>query len=216
MFLGITSQQEVSLTVPKQRLPTFTLWIFVIFVCTTLVTIFLASSFIFAVRPQVQVSSFENYPTPVEQNSNLPLPVRLRIEQINVDAVIESVGLAADGALDVPSETENVGWFSTGSYPGEMGSAVITGHFDSEEGIGVFQKLHLLKAGDEITVLDSSGISRTFVVLESRNYDQNEDVPEVFYNNDGRYLNLITCTGAWNNAQKSYEKRLVVFTALKP
>lgn len=214
VLLGVSSQQGVVSTIRKKRSlsPLLTL---TIVICITLVTTFLVTPLISIHDSQVQVSSAENN-TLVEQKKSLPPPIRLRIQRINVDAIIEPVGLTIDGAMDTPKEAANAGWFSIGPHPGEMGSVVITGHLDAEDGAtGVFHDLYVLTAGDQITVTDSSGVSRSFVVLESREYDWDEDVPEIFYNTNGQYLNLITCVGSWNNAQKKYEKRLVVFTKLQ-
>jgi hypothetical protein len=50
-----------------------------------------------------------------------------------------------------------------------------------------------------------------FTVRETRTYKQNERPDEIFNRTDGNYLNLITCSGIWDNAKKRYSHRLVVF-----
>lgn len=139
------------------------------------------------------------------------LPVRLRIPAINVNAHIQYVGVTSAGGMDVPSTPADVGWFKLGSRPGEMGSAVISGHLDGENGeAGVFTNLHKLKKGDKLHIEDSKGKSIAFVVRDSRIYDPGY-ADEVFSRNDGIYLNLVTCDGVWDGSKKSYSKRLVVF-----
>jgi len=139
------------------------------------------------------------------------LPVRLLIPVINVNAAIQDVGVNTKGEMDVPSNTADVGWFKLGSRPGEKGSAVISGHIDGINGkAAVFTNLQRLKKGDKLFIEDDEGRTTSFVVRESRTYDPGY-ADEVFSVNDSAHLNLITCDGVWDDARKSYSKRLVVF-----
>jgi len=144
------------------------------------------------------------------------LPIRLTIPSINVDAQVINVGLAKDGSVGVPEGPYQVAWFKLGPRPGEKGSAIITGHFGpwKSGAHSVFDNLHELKPGDKIYIKEDSGASLTFMVKESRVYNPNESLPEVFNKNDGTYLNLITCNGDWVATQKTYTKRLVIFTQM--
>jgi sortase A len=149
----------------------------------------------------------------LESPINSRVPTRLRIPKLYINEAIEPVGLTLDGAMEVPSNSVNVGWFRLGTLPGEPGSAVITGHFDGNNGTaGVFNKLHTLVPGDTLSVEDDQGQSTFFIVRESRIYSPTADAPDVFNEIEGNHLNLITCDGAWDHAKKSYAKRLVVFT----
>jgi LPXTG-site transpeptidase (sortase) family protein len=142
------------------------------------------------------------------------LPVYLRIPEIGVDAPIDSVGLTPEGALGVPKGPVTSAWFDLGPRPGENGSAVIDGHFGWKDGIpAVFDNLSKLHKGDIVYVEDTTGSTTAFVVRDIKTYGQNEDASDVFASSDGKaHLNLITCEGVWNNIQKSYSNRLVVFT----
>lgn len=142
-------------------------------------------------------------------------PIRLKIPSIKVNAIVESVSLTSDGAVGVPKGPKNVAWFSRGPRPGEIGSAIITGHFGYWLGgiPTVFNNLGKLKEGDRLSINDEKGVLTNFVVREVKTYDQNEQVPAVFEAGDqGAHLNLITCTGIWNKILKRYPKRLVVYT----
>lgn len=141
------------------------------------------------------------------------LPVRLKIPGIGVDSVIEHVGLTSDGAVGIPKDPDNAAWYNLGPLPGEVGSAVITGHVNWYYGAtGVFANLHKLMPGDTIDVLDDKGKIISFVVRESRSYDAAADATDVFFSNDGKaHLNLITCEGVWDRSAQQYTKRLVVF-----
>lgn len=151
----------------------------------------------------------------ISTSNTFGLPVRLKIPNINVDAVIEYVGLASDGTMDVPKGPANVAWFNLGPRPGNIGSAVIAGHYGSwKSGAeSVFDNLNKLRKGDKIYVEDEKGVIITFVVRESRIYDPKVNASNVFSSSDGKaHLNLVTCEGVWDNVHKTYSNRLVVFT----
>lgn len=147
------------------------------------------------------------------QETGIGLPMRLKIPSINVDSSVEYVGLTPDGAVDVPKERANIAWFNLGSRPGENGSSVISGHSGWKDGkASVFDNLYKLRKGDKLYIEDDKGAIISFAVRESRSYDPQADAAEVFGSSDGKaHLNLITCEGLWDNAKKSYSKRLVVF-----
>lgn len=140
------------------------------------------------------------------------VPARIVIPKIAVRAAIEQVGITYEGAMDVPGNVRNAGWYNIGPRPGEHGSAVIAGHYDGRDGSsGVFAKLHLLKRGDSIYIEDSDGKMRAFVVRETRTYNPDADASSVFGQSGGSHLNLVTCEGLWDQTKESYSKRLVVF-----
>lgn len=141
------------------------------------------------------------------------LPIHLKIPSINVDALIESVGLTSDGAMDVPKGPAEVAWYNLGPRPGEMGSAVIDGHSGYKNNQpAVFDNLYKLQKGDKIYVENDTGVTTTFIVREIQKYNPNADASDVFISNDGKsHLNLITCTGIWNKIWKSHSERLIVF-----
>lgn len=142
------------------------------------------------------------------------LPVRLKIPKINVDANIQYVSMTAQGEMEVPNNTVDVGWFFPGTRPGDKGSAVIAGHVDGQDNTtGVFFNLNKLKPGDKLYVEDNLGKLTIFVVQYSRIYPPGY-ANEVFRSNDIARLNLVTCDGIWDGSQKSYTNRLVVFANL--
>lgn len=150
----------------------------------------------------------------LSEQIKLSVPVRLKIPEINVDATIESVGLATDGAVDVPKNQNDVVWFNLGPRPGEKGNAVIAGHYGwKDKNASVFDNLYKLRQGDKIFVEDDQGMVTVFVVKSNRRYNANTDAQDVFVSDDSKaHLNLITCEGEWNKNDKGYTARLVVFT----
>lgn len=153
-------------------------------------------------------------PTRTARKEVFGLPAKLIIPLIGVEAKVQYLGVNAKGEMEVPDSIIDVGWFKLGSKPGEKGSAVMAGHLNGVGGkAGVFANLNKLKTGDILKIVDDNGQKLTFVVKKINIYDLGY-VDEVFSRSDGIYLNLITCDGVWDEAKKSYDKRLVVFTEL--
>ena len=144
---------------------------------------------------------------------NSGLPVRIRIPAIQGDAAILPVGFAPDGAMGVPEDPSDVAWFKLGPKPGEIGSAVLAGHFGWKDNIpAVFDDLKTLKVGDKIFIENAKGETITFDVQALRTFGEKGNAADVFSSNDGKaHLNLVTCEGVWNKTSKSYSERLVVF-----
>lgn len=150
-----------------------------------------------------------------QDQENFGIPLRLIIPGISVNASVKKVGLTSDGAMDVPRNQDDVAWYQFGPHPGEIGSAVITGHFGVwVNGRGsVFDQLHSVQKGDKLYVEDENGTTSTFVVREMRRYEPDADATEIFTSTDGKaHLNLVTCDGDWNALSQSFSERLVVFT----
>jgi LPXTG-site transpeptidase (sortase) family protein len=143
------------------------------------------------------------------------LPVRLSIPRIKINIALESVGLTAQGAVDVPKSQTKAAWFNLSPVPGAIGDSVIDGHFgrwkNGQE--AVFNNLSTLRKGDKLYVTDAQGKISIFIVRQFMIYDPGQNAPEVFISNDGKaHLNLITCDGPWDKISQNYSKRFVVFT----
>ncbi len=148
------------------------------------------------------------------EQSKIGIPTNLKIPKLNINTSLVGVGVTPQGAVDAPTTPTAAAWFNLGPRPGEEGSSVIVGHYgwkNSEP--AVFDDLNKLQKGDKIYVQDENMVTATFVVTEIQSYDQKANTDEVFFSNDGKsHLNLITCGGVWNKIDKSYSRRLVVFT----
>jgi LPXTG-site transpeptidase (sortase) family protein len=140
-------------------------------------------------------------------------PVRINIPAINIDTTFENVGVTPEGAMAMPKNIDEIGWYDLGTRPGNSGSAVIAGHYGYKKGqAAAFNNIYKLIKGDKILVIDSNGNTISFVVKEIKSYDPQANTAEVFISNDGvSHLNLITCEGVWNETTKSYSGRLVIF-----
>ncbi|MDE2041113.1 MAG: class F sortase [Patescibacteria group bacterium] len=139
-------------------------------------------------------------------------PVKLLIPSLNIDARVQDIGLTAHGTLGTPNNFVDVGWYKYGPAPGEIGSAVIDGHVDNGLSLpGVFKNLSNLKLGDDIYVTTADGSLVHFVTSKVDSYVYTDaSTNEIFNQNDGRYLKLITCSGEWVAASRTYDHRLVI------
>lgn len=142
------------------------------------------------------------------------LPVRLSISSLGVDAAMVYVGVDSSGAMEAPDDPDEVAWFEPGPRPGEVGSAVVSGHYGWYNDMSaVFDHLSEVAIGDRITIEDDKGNVTSFIVREIRSYDPAADATDIFTSDDGKaHLNLITCGGDWEETAQQYSERLVVFT----
>ena len=141
----------------------------------------------------------------------------MRIPALGIDTAVQWVGVDAEGRMDVPSNYTEVAWYERGPSPGTPGNSVIAGHLDSTTGPAVFYRLEDLQPGDEIITYTQDGQEYRFVVTTSEVYDA-VDAPldRIFGNAIRPQLNLITCDGAFDQSQRQYDKRLVVYSVLAP
>ncbi len=147
----------------------------------------------------------------VEKPSNFSIP------SLNVNASVESVGLDKKGNMDVPKDDMNVAWYNLGYKPGEKGSAVLAGHYDTRNGgPAVFNKLNQLKEGESIFINDAEGNKLEYEVEDIKTYPFDKfPLNEVFASDDEYRLNLITCEGTFNKSARNYSHRTVVYSKLK-
>lgn len=147
----------------------------------------------------------------------ISVPLSLRIPKLNIVTRVEHVGEDASGRMDVPKDVNNVAWWQHGAKPGEMGSAVFAGHYDTRTGQpAVFYSLKSLVAGDEIKIMVAGGEEYSYIVTDLKIYeDKSFPLNYVFTRSDKARLNLITCEGIFDRSNNMYDKRLVVFSELQ-
>lgn len=140
------------------------------------------------------------------------VPERVVIESIGLDEDLIDLGIAADGAMEVPEDAAEAGWFTPGGRPGGHGPTVIAGHVDSPTGGGVFALLTELAEGDRIEVHGPDGEQVEYVVTEVGDHPKDTFPTERVFGATGRdTLRLITCTGLWDSGALSYVDNRVVY-----
>jgi sortase A len=156
-------------------------------------------------------------PTITPSPTPIIVPVYINIPKLGIDTIVESVGLTKAGNMDTPANAKNVGWYRYGTVPGDRGNAVISGHFDTATGKpAIFYGLSKLSVGDTVGITLRGGREIEFTVT-GKDAIPYQTFPSgyVFLDKPGINLNLITCGGIWDAKQKTYTKRIVVYTTLK-
>jgi sortase (surface protein transpeptidase) len=143
---------------------------------------------------------------------SVALPAELTVPAIGVRTRLIHLGLAPDGALQVPSSVRVAGWYDRGPRPGAPGPAVIAGHVDSVAGPGIFYQLAALHPGDRAYVRRTDGTLVDFRVTAVRTYPKDRIPTAAIYGPaPGPQLRLITCGGTFDPARRSYLSNVVVF-----
>jgi hypothetical protein len=146
-----------------------------------------------------------------------PLPVRVQIPKIGVASSLDRLGRAPDGTVEVPNRSDLAGWYDLGPRPGDLGSAVILGHVDSDHGPAVFYRLRELRPGDQLTVTGADGSSVRFVVQRTQQYPKDRfPTDDVYYPTLTSALRLVTCGGEFDHTTGHYRSNVIVFATMAP
>ena len=141
------------------------------------------------------------------------LPKYLSIDKLSINAPIEQLELTSSGAMGVPSNIWNAGWYIGSARPGQKGAAFIDGHSSSSRG-ALFGNLDTLKSGDVINVLRNDGIKVTFNVVDVKVVNRHSvDMASMLkpYGKYARGLNIMSCVGDWIESEKTLENRVLVY-----
>ncbi len=142
-------------------------------------------------------------------------PASVSIPSVGVESRLIRLGLNPDKTLQVPRSYSLAGWYTKGAAPGEVGPAVIVGHYDSVDGPAVFYRLKDLRPGQTVQVRRADGSNVKFAVDRVKRFGKN-DFPtnEVYGSVDRPELRLITCGGSFDYRTRHYRDNLVVFAHL--
>jgi LPXTG-site transpeptidase (sortase) family protein len=139
------------------------------------------------------------------------IPFQLLIPAVNIDARVEILEIV-EGALQDPSNGEDVAWYKETARVGEEGNAVFAGHlnwYGMPE--AVFFAIDKLKLDDEIRVRDGSCMEHRYLVEWVELVEvATADMDEITGQTEDAMLTLITCGGSWDPAIGQYKQRTVV------
>lgn len=145
-------------------------------------------------------------------------PVSMQIASIGVSSKVRSLGLEADGTLEVPEGKiyDDAAWYRHSPTPGSLGPAILLGHVDSKaHGPSVFYRLSELKPGARITVTRQDRSVAIFEVDKVRTYAKKNFPTDTVYNDiDHAGLRILTCGGAFDASAGSYVDNTVIFASL--
>jgi sortase (surface protein transpeptidase) len=139
-------------------------------------------------------------------------PAALTIPEIAVSTRLITLGLTAQGTVQVPSTASVAGWYTRSPRPGAVGPAIILGHIDSYQGPGVFFRLAVLRSGDPIYIRRSDGSTVEFRVTAVQSYLKDHFPAQAVYGpTPDAELRLITCGGVFDSATGHYLSNIVVY-----
>jgi sortase (surface protein transpeptidase) len=142
-------------------------------------------------------------------------PLQLHIPAIGLSQPLATLGVNANGTVQVPTNIQQPGWYQFGPSPGEVGSAVILGHVDSYRGAAVFFKLRDLVPGDLVGVTLADGGTAQFKVTSVAMYLKTKFPAQLVYSSLGASsLNLVTCGGVFDSHTGHYLSNVVVYSSL--
>ena len=155
---------------------------------------------------------------PREPSLRRSSPVSVAIPAIGVRSPLLRLGLNPDGTMAVPdlaTSANEAAWYEYSVTPGQIGTAVIEGHVDSEVGPAVFYRLGALHPGDHINVALADGMTAVFRVTGVRKYTKSDFPTEMIYGpTHYSSLRLVTCGGTFDYATGHYLSSVVVFASL--
>jgi hypothetical protein len=145
--------------------------------------------------------------------TSVAVPVRLRIPAIGVNAPVLPIGVQAGGALAIPPDPSDVGWWAGGSFPGaRTGAVILVGHINSAVlGPGALLRLQDARPGNVITVI-AAGHAYRYRVVALRAYAKaNLPVAAVFGQQVTARLVVISCGGPFDASTGHYLDNIVAY-----
>jgi len=142
------------------------------------------------------------------------VPRALYISKIGVAARVLPMALNPDNSIQAPINIFDSGWYTDSAQPGENGAVLVDGH-STADGRALFGKLDTLVVGDTMELEKGDGTKFTYKVVYKETVDKDAvDMKKLLlpYGNAQRALNLITCSGAWNDAENTLTQRTLIYT----
>jgi sortase (surface protein transpeptidase) len=165
-------------------------------------------------RPAAKTSAATKSPAPrIGKFLPASAPVALEIPSIDVKSSnFVDLEVGKNGTIDVPGSADEVGFYTGGPTPGQIGPAVLGAHVDSTKGPGVFFNLGAVKPGAKIHITRQDKTRTTFVVDRVAVYPKDNFPTEAVYRGDfdRAEIRLVTCGGTFDRV-KHYLGNVVVF-----
>lgn len=161
-----------------------------------------------------QPSSPSSTPTPAIPS----LPASITIPDIDAESSLIETGIKSDQSIETPpvERPQQASWYNLSPRPGDVGPAIILGHVDGHGQRGIFYRLKDLKPGSDVVIEAQDGTLFTFEVYEVSKFPKKKfPTDRVYGNTIDPELRLITCGGAFGNAQPGhYDDNIVAFAKL--
>ena len=144
------------------------------------------------------------------------MPKYLIVDDLGIKARVRQQGRDKTGAVGVPNNVFDVGWFTESAKPGTAGAAFFDGHVAGYTSHGSLYDLKNAEAGTEIRVIMGDDTEIKYRIV-SKDFFPEGDVDMVKalspIQQDKFGLNIMTCAGNFDARSDSYAERLVVYAA---
>lgn len=153
-------------------------------------------------------------------------PTSVQIPEIDVSSSLIPLGIQGQNGVPVTSKAgevqvpdvahpEQVGYYSLGYLPGQIGSAVLLAHVDGDGHLGAGHDFGKLKSGDTILVDRADGSKLTFTVTRVKVYRKMDISDKALFGPEpDAELKLVSCAGKFDHATGQYLDNIVVFSTL--
>jgi LPXTG-site transpeptidase (sortase) family protein len=139
-------------------------------------------------------------------------PADLRVADVRLDMRVLPMGVDAAGAMDLPADTAEAGWYRFGPAPGEAGTTVLAAHVDSlVTGLGAFARLRDVPVGAAVTVTTADGAAHGYRVTDVERTPKTEVPLDLLFQRSGdERLVLVTCGGEFDRRTGHYRDNVIV------
>lgn len=163
------------------------------------------------VEQEVTTEEVKTYNVPADQ------PRYLTIEQLGIrQARILAVGLDKDNRIGTPVNIYDAAWFNQSGKPGQTKKVIfLDGHNGGPTKDGIFKHLPKLAIGTIIQVERGDGTVFKYTVTENyieplATFDATKMQQVMTPINQQETLAIISCTGKWIQATRTYTDRVVI------
>lgn len=148
---------------------------------------------------------------------NVPVnhPRVISIPSIQASGFVQPIGVDGQRRMAVPTNINFAGWYVRSTLPGQPGVSIINGHVSGRYQAGIFKNLQKLRAKDVILVQRGDRSWLTYHVTSTSLFDAGDkEALFIKRTDDAAELHLVTCGGAYNKINHSYEQRVLVVATL--
>ncbi|WP_154579574.1 MULTISPECIES: class F sortase [Arthrobacter] len=147
-----------------------------------------------------------------EAEEAIPAPVRVQVEGTGIDLEVVPVGVEDNGAMTIPDNHVQAGWYRYGPAPGaDAGSSVLAAHVDSQTEVLPIAGLKDVAPGTKVTVTREDGSTVVYRTQQVENIAKRSlDGHRLFDRTGDHLLKLVTCGGQWLDTENDYEDNVVL------
>ncbi|MER1996424.1 MAG: class F sortase [Arthrobacter sp.] len=142
----------------------------------------------------------------------IPAPVRVQVEGTGIDLEVVPVGVEDNGAMSIPDNHVQAGWYEYGPAPGtDEGSSVLAAHVDSKTEVLPIAGLKDVAPGTRVIVTREDGSQVVYETQQVENIAKRSlDGHRLFDRTGEHLLKLVTCGGKWLDTEDDYEDNVVL------